>query len=377
MGFTECEESDFVTETSCAYRLQCDRQQLWAGCEAGPDGSLQCSCLDYLGGVSFDYRLQDVDFDTACRASLPLCYLNPTLDGLAAACNVEEITSSDAECERSRFCGVPFELPDGTLAQVAATPAALTRSRCFQEEDGVRCTCDDFADPYLVRGADTAVACDVLLDVCAGQTRVGQEYFCEEAQTTLTPCRNERLCGLRTELDAAAGIYALSELYDSASICEGSGITGWQRCACGGPGRFSFAAQVSAESIDADLCAAVDQSCLAAEPLEAGGPVECTELFVPYLNDDTCTFEDWTCTQAARMGPYEARVTGRLQVDCGPSGNSGEWSCYCSSEDKRTSSFTQSGVTTSDACANSFERCKQMVTSSEAGSYGIVYFLFE
>jgi hypothetical protein len=132
-----------------------------------------------------------------------------------------------------------------------------------------------------------------------------------------------------------------------------------------------------AVEVDAELCEVADDVCMAGHPLESFGPVDCPDLLSPAVDGESCAIGSWVCTQTAAFGPYEARVEGRLNADCAPTGAAGEWSCRCSSEDNESAPFTWAAGSVATACIEAFEHCTTLTTSSEPLAYGAVRFLFQ
>jgi hypothetical protein len=240
------------------------------------------------------------------------------------------------------------------------------------------CTCEGSPEEHFVYGTNGTDACELLLDACVGVVPFGSEFHCQDPTTALdeTSCSNVRECGLRTELDAGAGVHALSELVEVSSGCDRTGVTGMASCYCVGFGTGSLVAQVEG-SVDVELCGVADEVCMTVESLPSFGPVECPDGAFPSVEGESCTAGNSSCTQAASFGTYAASVTGPLAVDCAPGASTGEWSCQCRSGDYLSDAFVWTSESAASACGESFTRCATLATGSERRGYGAVDFRFE
>jgi hypothetical protein len=376
-GFSNCEESNFVTENACAYRLRCDGGELWSGCEPGRDGALQCACLDYGSDASFDYLLRGSDLESGCRLGSSLCHVDPVIDAQSAECVSFALEAAAGACDQERVCAVPVVIEEGVVAEVEV-PEGTGRARCNPVGDALRCDCEGSLAEHFVYGTSESLACELFVEACAGQVPFGDEFYCRDAVTTLdeTTCSNLRDCGLHTALDAAGDVYALSSVIEMESTCSASNPTGWATCTCVGQGSGSLAAEVEG-ALDAELCSIADEVCLVGESLPSSGSVACPDGAFPYVNGEVCSVGSTSCTQAANFGTYDARVTGRLAADCSPTGQAGQWSCQCSSGENTSEPFTQASGSASSACTEAFTECTTLATSSERLGYGAVEFSFE
>lgn len=375
-GFSDCEESNFVTQSSCAYRLRCDGRELWSGCEPGRDGGLQCACLNYASNASFDYLLQGSDLASGCRVGLPLCYVDPVIDAETAECVSFATEASADSCDQERVCAVPIAIAEDVVAEVEVAQGT-GRARCHQDGNAMRCECEGSSAEHFVYGTDGTNACEALVGACVGLVPFGDEFYCRDAVSTLEDgsCSNLRDCGIQTVLTDAGDVYALSNAIEMESACMASNPTGWASCSCVGQGSGSLGADVEG-IVDSALCAVADEICLAGESLPSAGPVECPDVS-PYVNGESCSIGSTSCTQAASFGTYDARVTGWLNADCAPTDQNGQWSCQCSSGDHVSEPFISTSGSPASACSEAFAECTTMATGSERLGYGAVEFSFQ
>jgi hypothetical protein len=242
---------------------------------------------------------------------------------------------------------------------------------CSDYGDSMSCQCNSEYQRHNVYGVDGTESCDVLLDICKGVTPISEELVCDDASlyVSQTYCSFSQTCGARTELDAEAGVYAITRLGTTTSQC---GLyEGVQNCSCTGPEYQYFSIEVESLSLG-DACRASGSVCTSRETLVATEPAECVDV-TTVASGPTCTMSA-RCSVSASRDDSILKVYGPLGAGCSKSGD--DWACTCRSGANVGEAFTASGNDGIDACNEASTYCARSVIELEFVSFGDSQFVF-
>lgn len=369
-GLNNCIASSKVRDSSCNYRLQCDEQNIWSGCDLASDGTWSCSCYNYSYGFSEFYSLVGADKDTACPAGIPLCNAGAQPAAEPEECEVSSSESSNDYCSRNETCAARTELEFDITAEMQTSSEG---SYCYQSPDGYECNCTSGHGVYYVTAPAMDLACDSMIDLCSGRIELGSELECEGANLTVyqNSCSLWRGCGRRTVLDEVSGVSALADVQRTSSDCQTyDGVT---NCSCYRPNSGTISLVVETADMQG-ACVTMDSICTqGAELTLTDDSVVCNSSSTS-VSGNSCTTSAG-CELAGNIAGTDVAMQGRIDAACSKS-QDGEWSCVCSSGDNVSEAFTTTGADGIAACTGAKNSCAASATSIEFGQYGYAQFVF-
>lgn len=372
-GLTECQDNlEAPDDGSCTYRLSCKERQLWANCVPGEDGQWQCFCLNYGSGQSYEYGVTGADQQTACQAGITFCNPGRTPPLSEPVCDLVQETSYPETCTRSRDCVATAALPGGATGHVVSEGES---NNCQLYDNKMICRCGSYYRPFWLYGTDGTHACEYMDGICSGDVPVGEGSDCEGTSLSVeqSSCYISRSCGLRTELDPQAGVYALSDFSQASSSCYL--YNGTASCSCNNPNGGYFSLTLGGvEPLDA--CYVTDGLCTQGQVVEITGSLDCGSLSVSASDATKTCSANATCGQEGIVDGTAVTLQGPIGTDCQAADNGTDWTCSCRSGNSTSAPFGLSGTKALDVCKEATTQCSERATTLQFNTYGGAEYVF-
>jgi hypothetical protein len=354
-GLTDCQETETLSD-SCFYQLKCLRTNISVACDPAEDGGFSCSCDDNFVWTGREFGIFGVELAAACRAGIDICRKRET-ELSAPECSLTGSVTEADHCARTVSCVATGAIESGALIEVY-TRAPSSECEAAGGENRMACDCSNITDDYLVVGTDASRACDAILDVCNGAVPVGEAVGCDAPtlETTDDSCGLTKLCGLRTELDAEAGIFALRDPREYSVVCNGFDDP-VATCGCTRPYWDSWFGVTPSDT--AAACQAVDAVCFGDAPLELAEDFACDTVDVATTGPGCTSVAN--CSQTVTFDEATVFIEGSISAECGPTGSAGEWECGCVSNIDYSARFTRTSSDPIALCLETQSLCETLV----------------
>ena len=273
-------------------------------------------------------------------------------------CVIDYQSASVDYCDIQERCSQTADLAEG----VQALLSRYNYANCYTEgtDGALYCYCSDemSSGSYQVSGTSGTAACELALDLCAGDVTVEFDDSSATCQTDYQSegngyCELQKRCSQSGEVSDTVTVEQIDGQY---AWCQDQD-DGTSNCSCQSTDR-SMRFDIEVSTTDMSACTTALDVCAAEGDLVLEGPIAC-ERQHQSASAEYCDTQ-LACTQSGTLGDLSLVAYGDLWANCQILASGSPATCTCSSGSV-SESFEVDVTDTWEVCNIAAERCPALV----------------